>query len=301
MGVIGSLNAIKEALSVVIIQYWPINCERREEINDNIDRIINFMENSKRGFPNHDLIIFPESCVQGSGKNSDNLGISIESQEITRLKEKCRDLEVWGHFVFHEKHDDPDQKYWNTSIIISSKGEIVLKYRKLNPYCPYEISTPGDELFVVKGPKNSILGCMICYDRDFPEVSRELATKGANVLIVGTQYPAPYGSSQKFLCQARAFENTAYVIQAGSVGTDCYGRYYVGKSMVVNFDGNIICEAPEGIEYVIKADIYPQMVNSARDQYTNQNYLKALKHRGVLALPPYGDTKNPYKVYKDWK
>ena len=137
----------------------------------------------------------------------------MDSQEISRLKEKCRDLRVWGHFVFHEKHDDPNKNYWNTSIIVSSEGEIVLRYRKVNPYCPYEKSTPGDELFVVKGPKNSILGPMICYDRDFPEVSRELAMKGANILIVGTNYPAPYGAKNKFLNQARAYENTAYFIQ----------------------------------------------------------------------------------------
>jgi len=54
---------------------------------------------------------------------------------------------------------------------------------------------------------------MICYDRDFPEVSRELAMKGANILIVGTNYPAPYGAKNKFLNQARAYENTAYFIQ----------------------------------------------------------------------------------------
>jgi predicted amidohydrolase len=300
MGALGSLNAIREALSVVIVQFCPINCERREDINKNIERISNFMENAKVGFPNYDLIIFPESCIQGSGKNSDNVVIPMDSQEISRLKEKCRDLRVWGHFVFHEKHDDPNKNYWNTSIIVSSEGEIVLRYRKLNPFGPYEKSTPGDELFVVRGPKNSILGPMICYDRDFPEVSRELAMQGANILISGTNYPAPYGAKHKFLNQARAYENTAYFIQAGAVGADCESHYYVGESMVVNFDGNIICEAPEGIEYVIKADLYPQMVDSAREQYTNQNYLKALKHRGVIALPPNGDTTNPYKVYKDW-
>ena len=187
MGAIGSFNAIREALSVVIVQFCAINCERREEINKNIDRISNFMENAKKGFPNYDLIIFPENCLQGSG----NTSIPMDSQEISRLKEKCRDLGVWGHFNFYEKHDDPNKNPWNTSIIISADGEIVLRYRKVNPYCPYEKSTPGDEFFVVKGPKNSILGPMICYDRDFPEVSRELAMKGANILISGTHYPAP--------------------------------------------------------------------------------------------------------------
>ncbi|MCK4339625.1 MAG: hypothetical protein KAW87_06535 [Candidatus Cloacimonetes bacterium] len=300
MGVIGSSNSIKEALSVVIVQFCPIACERREDINKNIDRISIFMESAKEGFSNYDLIIFPESCVQGAGKNTSNLALSIDSQEISRLREKCRDFRVWGHFNFYEKHDNPNKNPWNTSIIISSKGEIVLRYRKVNPFCPFEKCTPGNEFFVVKGPKNSILGPMICYDRDFPEVSRELAMKGANILIVGTHYPAPYNNKEKFLNQARAYENIAYLVQASAVGSDSKGWYSLGKSMVVNFDGNIICEAPEGIEYVIKADLYPQMVNNARAQYTSQNYLKALKHRGIDALPPNGDIKNPYIVYKNW-
>jgi len=300
MGVIGSLSAIKEALSVVIVQYCPIHCKKKEEISENITRISNFMENAKKGFPNYDLIIFPESCLQGAGDDLSNLALRINSQVILELRRKCRDLKVWGHFNFSEKHDNPQKNPWNTSIIISADGEIVLRYRKVNPFCPFERCTPGNEFFVVKGPKNSILGPMICYDRDFPEASRELAMKGANILIVGTHYPAPYSDKEKFLNQARAYENTAYLIQASAVGPDSKSCYYVGRSMVVNFDGNIICEAPEGIEYVIKADLYPQMVDNARLEYTSQNYLKTLKHRGISALPPNGDTSNPYTIYKNW-
>ena len=300
MGVVGSLNAIKEALSMVIVQFCPVHCKNREEISKNIDKISSFMEDTKKGFPNYDMVVFPESCVQGAGKNLYNLSLSMNSREILKLREKCCNLRVWGHFNFCEKHDNPKKFPWNTSIIVSSNGEIVLRYRKVNPFCPFEKCTPGDEFFVVRGPKNSILGPMICYDRDFPEVSRELAIKGANILIVGTHYPAPYNNKEKFLNQARAFENTAYLVQASAVGSDHKGWHAIGKSMAVNFDGNIICEAPEGIEYTIKVDLYPQMVENARKQYGSNNYLKALKHRGIDALPPDGDLKNPYTVYKNW-
>ena len=106
MGVIGSLSAIKEALSVVIVQYCPIHCKKKEEINENITRISNFMENAKKGFPNYDLIIFPESCLQGAGDDLSSLALRINSQEILELRRKCRDLKVWGHFNFSEKHDN---------------------------------------------------------------------------------------------------------------------------------------------------------------------------------------------------
>lgn len=94
----------------------------------------------------------------------------------------------------------------------------------------------------------------------------------------------------------------AYFVACGAVGkSPVSGCPFYGGSMIVNFDGNIIVEAPQGIDYTIKADLYPFLVNSAREQYTTNKYLKHLKHRGYQALPPDGDTTNPYRVYRNWK
>lgn len=76
----------------------------------------------------------------------------------------------------------------------------------------------GDEVKVIDtdcGP----IGVLICYDSEFPELTRHLANQGINILFVPflTDNRQAY-CRVKFCCQARAIENQIYVAMAGNVG-----------------------------------------------------------------------------------
>lgn len=63
------------------------------------------------------------------------------------------------------------------------------------------------------------IGILICYDVEFPEVSRMLADEGMNILFVPFLTDTQNGYSRVRHCaQARAIENECYVAIAGSVG-----------------------------------------------------------------------------------
>lgn len=63
------------------------------------------------------------------------------------------------------------------------------------------------------------IGILICYDVEFPELSRILALEGMNILFVPFLTDTQNGFSRVKLCaQARAVENECYVAIAGSVG-----------------------------------------------------------------------------------
>ncbi len=63
------------------------------------------------------------------------------------------------------------------------------------------------------------IGILICYDVEFPELSRLLADEGMNVLFVPFLTDTQNGYSRIRSCaQARAIENECYVAIAGSVG-----------------------------------------------------------------------------------
>jgi len=63
------------------------------------------------------------------------------------------------------------------------------------------------------------IGVLICYDVEFPEVSRILAEEGMNILFVPFMTDTQNGYSRVKICaQARAVENECYVAIAGSVG-----------------------------------------------------------------------------------
>jgi len=63
------------------------------------------------------------------------------------------------------------------------------------------------------------IGILICYDVEFPELSRILANEGMDILFVPFLTDTQNGFSRVKLCaQARAVENECYVAIAGSVG-----------------------------------------------------------------------------------
>ena len=77
------------------------------------------------------------------------------------------------------------------------------------------------------------IGMIVCYDGDFPELSRLLAVKGAEVIV------RPAALLRSFdiwhiTNAARAYDNHVYVIATNAVGPDAGGNYYLGHSMIVN-------------------------------------------------------------------
>jgi len=74
----------------------------------------------------------------------------------------------------------------NSSVLINDEGEIAGIYRKTHPFPAERISgggwtTPGKEAVVVE-TKLGKIGMIICYDGDFPELSRVLAIQGAEII-----------------------------------------------------------------------------------------------------------------------
>ncbi len=88
---------------------------------------------------------------------------------------------------------------FNTTCLIGPEG-ILYKYRKVNPWIPYEVhASPHDlegydePLFPVADTPIGRIGCAICYDWLFPEAIRQLAANGAEVLVRVSAYMDPVG------------------------------------------------------------------------------------------------------------
>jgi predicted amidohydrolase len=298
--VLGSAHGVDDALSVVIVQMLPVSVANHAEIQTNINVMCAWMERARVGFPGADLIVFPEGTLQGYHPTRwlDTV-VDVPGPEMEQLAACCKRLGIWAHFSMLERHPEGRRPY-NTSLLIDSQGETAIRYVKVNPWVPLEECTPGDAFYVCDGPKGARIAVMTCYDGDFPEATREVAMMGANVLIRGAAYMEPYARPWVFTNQARAWENTMYVVAVNQVGTDPMYTY-VGRSMIVDFDGSIIVKMSAHAEGMTKADIYPALVDRARGQYAEQNHLYNLTHRGRSALPPHGLTHNPYSFYRGWK
>ena len=148
---------------------------------------------------------------------------------------------------------------FNTTLLVGPGG-ILAKYRKVNPWIPWEVHAsphdlPGyrEELFPVADTEIGRIGCAICYDWLFPEAIRQLAFNGAEVLVRVSAYMDPWGAQQPMdwwtlVNRTRAIENTAYVVAANQAANvpDYPPFSWPGGSMVVDFDGRVLAQAEPG-------------------------------------------------------
>src|SRR5262249_8489638 len=99
---------------------------------------------------------------------------------------------------------------YNTSVLLGRDGRLVGKYRKV---ClpDEEIDggiTPGKD-YPVFATDFGRVGMMICWDVSYPEVARELAARGAEVILM------PIWGGNETLARARAIENQLYIVASG--------------------------------------------------------------------------------------
>jgi predicted amidohydrolase len=149
---------------------------------------------------------------------------------------------------------------FNTTCLIGPDERILARYRKLNPWIPWEVHAsphdiadyPEDPLPVVETSIGQ-LGVATCYDWLFPEITRELVVKGAEVLIRISAYMDPWGTTMPMnwwtiVNRCRALENMAYVVAANQ-GASLAGYppfSWPGGSMLVDYDGRVLAEASPG-------------------------------------------------------
>ena len=118
----------------------------------------------------------------------------------------------------------------------------------------------------------------------FPEMARECAYKGAEIMIRTAGYTAPIRDAWRFTNQSNAFCNlmvTANVCMCGSDGS----FDSMGEGMIVNFDGTVLAHGTSGRpDEIITAEVRPDLVREARAHWSVENNIYQLGHRGFTAI-----------------
>jgi len=297
-----AINPLPDAMSVVMVQFSPDPATDQAGVRRNIETICDYVDRACSGFPGVDLIVFPEYSTHGFAfdpyAHHLQLASTVPGPETEAFGKKAREKGVWLCVSVVEKNEDPGKNPYNSMVIINADGEVALTYRKMMPWCPMEPWTPGESMEVCDGPKGSKLAVALCFDFDYPEVAREAAWKGANVILRPAKYMYPWDHIWNITNQVRAYENQAYVIAVNHTGQD-HSYSYFGRSMAVDFDGNVLTKMGDTAG-MTKVDVHPQLAEAARDKRASNNYLYQLKHRGYTGVPPHGVTSNPFTVYSQW-
>lgn len=298
MNGLGGLNKSSEGIVIGMVQLQLPIVKTTTDLAEQTQKIVEMVGKARRNMATMDLVVFPEYALHGLSMDTNpEIMCSIDGPEVAALKQACVDNEIWGCFSVME--NNPGGNPYNSGIIVDDRGNLKLYYRKLHPWVPVEPWEPGDlGIPVIEGPKGAKLALVICHDGMFPEVAREAAYQGAEIMLRTAGYTAPIRDSWKFTNQSNAFCNlmiTANVCMSGTDGT----FDSMGEGMIVNFDGTIIAHGSNGrTDEIITAEVRPDLLREARANWGVENNIYQLGHRGYVAVKG-GAQDCPYTYMKD--
>lgn len=283
MSGLGGLNKSPEGVVLGMVQLQLPVVETPEDLAAQTEKIVAMVGKARRNMPTMDMVVFPEYALHGLSMDTNpEIMCRRDGPEMAAFAAACRENEIWGCFSIME--ENPGGYPYNVGIILDDKGEEQLYYRKLHPWVPVEPWEPGDlGIPVCDGPNGSKIALIICHDGMFPEMARESAYKGAEIMLRTAGYTAPIRQSWGFTNQSNAFCNLMVTASVCMAGTD--GSFNsMGEGMICNFDGTILAQGNGTPDEIITAEVRPDLVREARRHWSVENNIYQFGHRGYVAV-----------------
>jgi len=280
----------QKSVRVVTVQYQQRRVKSFEEFAEIVEYYVDVAGDYKA-----DFLLFPELFTMQllSIKNEEvapDVAIEKMTEYTAKIKKLFRSLAVaYNVNIIAGSHPTKVEKgVRNISYICLRNGEIH-EQAKIHP-------TPdekywwkiegGDSVNVIQtdcGP----IGVLICYDSEFPELTRHLVNQGIHFLFVPflTDNRQAY-CRVKYCCQARAVENQIYVAMAGNVGNlprvSNVDIQYAQSCILTPCDfpfamDGVAAEATPNVEMVSIADLRIDTLLEARSHGAVRN-LKDRRH-----------------------
>ncbi len=216
-----------------------------------------------------DLVVLPETFMAYMPEKAPivraDIAEPLDGPFVTALSQAAQHNGIYVVCGIYENHPEDMKRCYNTVVVIDDQGKLIHSYRKTHlydafSYCESDNIIPGDNGFEIVETKFGKLGVMVCYELRFPEISRTLALKGAEILLVPTAWVAGPMKEEHIqaMAKSRALENTVYLCVA-----DQTGNVYSGRSVIFNPMGITMasCGDEEG---VIFAEIDCEKIQSIR-------------------------------------
>jgi predicted amidohydrolase len=242
------------------------------------------------------LVVFPELHLFGDGQPDrqrtealQDAAEPLDGSRMKELRELAGDLKVWlvpGSVC----ERGPRGELFNTQVVLSPEGQLAASYRKIFPWRPFEPYDPGDSFVTVDLDGYGRAGLSICYDAWFPEVSRQLAWMGAEVIINVVKTTTPDREHELILARASAISNQIFI-----VSINCAGPTGRGQSLIVGPEGDVLGQLGEG-PGMLPASLDLSEVERVRAHGTaglNRMWAQFRSHEAPIALPVYEGHINP--------
>jgi nitrilase len=222
-----------------------------------------------------DLLLLPELFATGYniGEQIDSRAEPADGPIAGIIAALAMEYGVAIHYGYAEQDG---QRIFNAAQCFGPDGTRLGSHRKLAIPPGFEADhfTRGEgcRLFTYKGLR---IATLICYDAEFPETTRHVASLGAELILVPTALGDQWSWVARSMIPTRAYENGVFVAYANSAGEE-NGMRFLGQSFVAAPDGQEVvrADASAGIIYGV---IDPQMVATAQNRLPYLVDVKNLK------------------------
>ena len=257
-----------------------------------VARMVRLMERAHtRGV---ELVVFPELALttffprhyHERIEDADHwFEMAMPSNETAPLFEAARRFGIGFHLGYAEIAEEQGRRRrFNTAILVSPDGDILLKYRKVHlpghaefdperkvQHLEKRYFEVGDLGFpAIRAPLGHLdgvnAGLMICNDRRWPEAWRVLGLQGVELVMLGYNTPSLNQEAGGFEAhhlrvfhshlsiQAGCYQNACFAVATAKAGTED-GCELFGHSIIVNPQGEIIAQAGTWDDELITADL----------------------------------------------
>ncbi len=228
------------------------------DIERNIQRAVEMAEvSAEKGAG---IICYPELFLAPwflRKEDAEGFSFAFEAASET-LNRFCEVSRTTGTVLCVPFFESGNEKYFNSAAIIDS-GKLLGTYRKLHLpnlelYREQFYFTPGDAGLPVFETSKGRIGVQLCWDNLFPEGSRTLALKGAELLLAPTAAALNTHTLWERAIAANAFANHVFIFRVNRVGKEGNVSFY-GRSFCVDPWGEMVSELAGSKEAIVLADI----------------------------------------------
>lgn len=214
-----------------------------------------------------DIVMLPEMWTTAYAlERLKDLAEPADGPSVTFLKELATDYDV--HIIGGSIAVKEDDNIYNRAIVIDRKGRIVYEYDKIH------LVPMLDEPKYLSGGRHKVqafeldgikMGIIICYDLRFPEIIRDLALQGIQVLFIPAEWPEARAAHWETLSTARAIENQMYVVSCNRIGS-YNGTTFAGRSMFIEPFGGVLSKGTPDKEEVLQNTLDLESVKRVRKE-----------------------------------
>lgn len=251
----------------------------------NLKKMESFFEKVMTDYPDTRLVVFPELCntgYEGEPELFQTLAETLpDGESLVRMGELARKYHTHVIFGFAERDSVLSDVLYNSAAMIDEDGNVLGAYRKVHPFADEKRWCRAGCELPIFDTVLGIIGIQICWDTAFPEISRCYAIKGADLLVVSTNWENPYeipgwthesevnphAEDWDLMTAARAFDNTLHLVAANRIGGDGGTLTFFGRSKIIDPRGKTIASLDKEEEGIISAEIDTALTAQKRAEY----------------------------------